>query len=530
MGITLLLAVPILTVLLSWLQPQWAVWQHLLDTVLLEYVANSLILAMGVGLGTFVIGTSTAWLVVRYRFPFSSSLKWLLLLPLALPGYIIAYTYTGIMDFSGPVQTTLRHWFEWNYGDYWFPDIQTLPGAIILLSLVLYPYVYLLAKTSFAAQSENLLNAATGLGRTKAQFFVQVALPLARPALFTGTALAMMEAFADYGTVQYFGIPTLTTGIFRTWFGLNNGLAAAQLSACLCLFVLFVLVMEKRSRARKRYYEAGQKSQNIEPVDIQGFNKWIVATLVSLPFLLGFLFPAIQLLYWSFLTYETQLNPDFFALIGNSLLVAGIASLSIVLIAVILAYGKRLRAKPMVHVPVQLASMGYAIPGTVIAVGVMIPLSGFDRFINHFLEVNFDFSIGLLLSGTLFALLLAYSVRFLPVALHNIESGLQRIKPSMDEVSKSFGCSSSEILRRVHVPILKTSILSAMLLVFVDVLKELPATLILRPFNFNTLAVKTFELASDEQLTDAAMPALFIVGAGLLPVILLSKSIDSQGN
>lgn len=526
--LAILITLPLLVLLGSWTQPDWHIWSHLIDTVLADYVVNSLILAAGVGLGALLLGTSCAWFIVRYQFPLRNVLQWALLLPMAIPGYIIAYTYTGILDFSGPVQSWIRETFELRYGQYWFPDIQSLPGAITMLALVLFPYVYLLALGAFKAQSSSLYFAARSLGLNNRQYVWRIALPMARPALLTGAALTMMEAFADYGTVQYFGISTFTTGIFRVWFGMNSPLAAAQLSSCLCLFVLALLVLEQFSRRKQRYYQLGQKSTELAPVNLPHAQGLMVSVLVALPFILGFVIPVWQLLAWSFQTWEHMFNADFIKLLWNSFKLAFIAAGVVVLCALVLGYGKRLNQRMSITVATQLSGLGYALPGTVIAIGVMIPFAWADKSINQWLMASFDMRPGLIFSGTLFALIFAYLVRFLTVAKHSIDAGLQRIKPSMDEAARNLGLSPGRVLQRVHIPLLSSSVLSALLLVFVDVMKELPATLILRPFNFNTLAVKAYELASDERLADAALPAISIVGIGLIPVILLAYGIDKQ--
>ena len=522
------LAVPVLVIFASIGYPQPDVWLHLRQTVLADYVINSLLLAGGTGIGALLMGTSTAWIISQYQFVGRRYLRWLLLLPLAMPAYIIAYTYTGLLDFAGPLQTILREQFGWRYGDYWFPEVRSLGGAILMLSLVLYPYVYMLARTAFLEQSASLFEASRTLGFTPRQHFWKVALPLARPAILTGTALAMMEAFADYGTVQYFGVTTFTTGIFRTWFGMGNQVAAAQLAALLTSFVLLLLVLERWSRRKIRYYYQGQHRHSHARRPVNFAHQLLLFTLCLLPVLLGFIVPAIQLISWALTNYQVTLNREFGVLVWNSFTLAAMAAVISVLLALLFAYGKRLRRDVMVQVPVRIAALGYAVPGTVIAIGVMLPLAWVDGRIDLLAEQWFGVRTGLIFSGTLFALLLAYSVRFLAVSLHSVEAGLERIKPSMDNAARSLGYKPLHVLQKIHVPLLRTSVLTALLLVFVDVLKELPATLILRPFNFNTLAVRTYELASDERLADAALPALAIVLVSLLPVIVLARSVDSS--
>ncbi|MEP0356380.1 iron ABC transporter permease [Paraglaciecola sp.] len=510
----------------SFIYPQFDVWQHLFNTVLSDYVFNSLCLAFGVGALVILIGTPLAWCISRYDFVGRKYLQWLVLLPMSMPAYIVAYTYTGILDFAGPLQTWLRSQFDWKYGDYYFPEIRSLGGATLMLALVLYPYVYLLARTAFIDQPRNLEETAKSLGISSLRYWFKVVFPLARPAILMGMALAMMEAFADYGTVQYFGISTFTTGIFRTWFGLNNGMAAAQLAAVLTGFVILLLFVEHFSRRKTSYYFQGQVTKTNQRKRLNKGANILVFILCFTPVLLGFLLPFMQLMSWAVDTFQEQFTQGFLVLVWNSFYLASIASISAVSIALLFAYGKRLNHSKLIQVLVGMVSLGYAVPGTVIAIGALISLSWLDLRLNEVTEGLYNTSVGLVLSGSLFSLILVYSSRFLAVALHNVETGLARIKPSMDDAARSLGYKPIHILKAVHIPLLKTSVLSALLLVFVDVLKELPATLILRPFNFNTLSIKTFELASDERLSDAALPALSIVLVGILPVVLLTKIMD----
>jgi len=524
----LLLFVPVLAIFASLLHIEWDVWRHLAETVLADYIRNTLLLAFGVGAGSLVIGTLLAWCTTHYEFPLRRSIEWLVLLPMAMPAYIIAYCYTGLLDFAGPVQTLLRDTFGWHNGDYWFPEIRSLPGAIVMLALVLYPYVYILARTAFSEQSASLYEVSRSLGRRPRDHFLKIAIPLARPAILTGTALAMMEAFADYGTVQYFGVNTFTTGIFRTWFGMGNAIAAAQLSALLVSFVLILVFLEKYSRCKNAYYYQGQKSTRPKHHSLARWPSITLTLLCLLPFILGFGVPVIMLLGWAFTVGVQQIDQRFITLLFNSFMLAAISALIIVAIALVFGYAKRLRKSIGVALPIDLASLGYAVPGTVIAVSVLLILTWFDKKLDALLQDLWGVSSGLLISGSIAALVIAYSVRFLAVALNNIESGLGRIKPSMDQAARSLGASRNRVLFKVHLPMLKASVLSALLLVFVDIVKELPATLILRPFNFNTLAVRTYELASDERLADAALPALAIVLVSIFPVILLTRAIQAS--
>ena len=523
--VALVLALPVLVVFGFVFQPAGEVWRHLADTVLQDYVTNSVLLLLGVGAGTLFGGVASAWLCSMCQFPGRRVFEWALLLPMAIPAYIIAYTYTGMLDFAGPVQTGLRELFGWSYGDYWFPQIRSLGGAIIMLSLVLYPYVYLLARAAFLEQSICVLEVGRTLGAGAWTGFFRIALPLARPAVIAGLSLALMEALADYGTVQYFGVATFTTGIFRTWFGLGDAAAAAQLAAMMMSVVFLLIVLERWSRRQARYHHTTGRYRHLPRYRLEGRHAAAAFGLCLLPLLFGFLLPAGQLLAWAVQTAESTLDAEFLRLVWHSLGLALAAALLALLFGLFMAYGKRLRGSLGVAAAVRVAGMGYAVPGTVIAVGVLIPFAWIDNRIDAWMRDSFDISTGLILSGTLAALLFAYTVRFLAVSLQTVEAGLGKIKFSMDDAARSLGLSPNQVLTRIHMPIMRGSLLTALLLVFVDVLKELPATLILRPFNFNTLAVRAFELASDERLAESSTAALAIVLVGIIPVILLSRSI-----
>lgn len=525
--ITGLFAIPLLVVFVSVFQFDSAVWSHLLSTVMGSYVFNSIVLALGVGVGSAVVGTYLAWLMVNYQFFGKPMLNWFILLPLAMPAYIIAYTYTGMLEFSGPLQSALRDWFGASASAQMLPDIRSLEGAVVVMVLVLYPYVYLLARTAFSEQSAQFSLVSKLAGLSAFQHIKQVALPLARPSIITGAALAMMEALADYGTVAYFGISTFTTGIYRTWFGMGNAAAASQLATLLCLVVFVLLWIEKNSRKHHSRYQSRQANaitaKATSPAKSLG-----LFLLCAFPAVLGFLIPFIQLMWWSLLYFDQDVFVDYLPLLFTSLQLAFISALLITGFALSISYCKRRFSSRKVALASQFVGLGYALPGVVIAVGV-VQVSGFtDININRFTMAAFDWRPGLLISGSMAILVFAYAVRYLSVAMHNTDTGLERIKPNIDEVSASLGMSNSATLTKVHIPLLRASLISAFILVFVDVLKELPATLILRPFNVNTLAVKTFELASDERLIDAALPAVSIVIAGLLPVVFLTMSLEKR--
>ena len=528
-SIAALVALPVLVIFSFVLRPASEVWRHLADTVLQDYIINSLLLMTGVSIGTLLIGVPCAWLTSMCRFPGRRLFEWALLLPMAMPAYIIAYTYTGMFDFAGPVQSQIRAWTGWGYQDYWFPEIRSLEGAALMLSLVLYPYVYLLARAAFLEQSICVLEVSRTLGNGPWRTFFRVALPLARPAVIAGLSLALMETLADYGTVQYFGVNTFTTGIFRTWFGLDDSAAAAQLSAMLLGFVFLLVIVERWSRRHMRFHHTSRRQARPPRFVLEGWRGPTATAICSGALFFGFLLPAGQLAYWAYLTHGDMLDAGFLTLAWHSLLLAASAALLALLLALLVGYGKRLNANLATLAAARIAGMGYAVPGTVIAVGVMLPFAWFDNTVDSWMRAQFDVSTGLLLSGTLVALLFAYLVRFLAVSLQTVEAGLGKISHSVDDAGRSLGYRPLHVLGRIHLPMMRASLFTALLLVFVDVLKELPATLILRPFNFNTLAVRAYELASDERLMDSSSAALSIVLAGILPVLLISRNIRRPG-
>lgn len=502
-------------------------WAHLSETVLSEYIRNSLMLCLGVGVGVAVVGVGTAWLTAMHRFPGQRFFEWALVLPLAMPAYVLAYVYTDFLQFVGPVQTSLRDTFGWQHGDYWFPDVRTLPGAILMFVCVLYPYVYLLARTAFIERASGMLEAARtlGMGVWKAFFFVS--LPLARPAIVAGVALALMETLADYGTVAYFAVNTFTTGIYRAWFSLGDRIAAAQLAAMLLGFVLLLLMAERISRGRARYHNTTGRNRPMAGASLSGFSAFAAVLACALPLFLGFLLPAGLLFRMSLLEGDAQFGERFVLLARNSFLLAGTTAALAVLIALLLAYGARLSKSTATQALNRVVGLGYAVPGAVIAVGVLIPVTRLDNWLVGQWVHWFGYNPGLLLTGGIAALVYAYLVRFLAVALHTVESSLAKITPSMDDAARSLGLGQSQTLRRVHAPILRGSLFTAGLLVFVDVMKELPATLVMRPFNFDTLATQAYTLASDERLAEASTASLAIVAVGLLPLIVLSRQISA---
>lgn len=526
MAIAFIIALPILFVFSSVFTKSGAVWKHLATTVLPSYILNSCWLMLLVGIGVCLIGVGTAWLVTMCRFWGSTWLQWGLLLPLAAPAYLLAYTYTEMLDYFGPVQVALRNLFGWTgVEDYWFPEIRSLGGAALMLLLVLYPYVYLLARVAFLEQSVCTMEASRSLGCNPWRSFFTVALPLARPAIMAGLALALMETLNDLGTVEYFGVNTFTTGIYRTWLGMGERSAAAQLAAFLMIFVLILIVLERRSRSAAQYYERSSSIKKIVPFQLNPGHSLGALIACLLPVIFGFIIPGGYLLQLTLNNLDSSFDADFRDLAQHSFTLASITAIAAMVISLLMAYGQRLEPNWLMKTAVRISAMGYAIPGSVIAVGVLIPVAGLDNLIDHWMRSAFNISTGLLLSGTIFSLIFAYLVRFLAVGFGSVESSLNKIAPSLDDASRSLGYGSTSTLWNIHTPLMSGGLLTSAMLVFVDVMKELPATLVIRPFNFDTLGIRVYQYASDERLAEAAAPALAIVLVGIIPVIFLSWRI-----
>ena len=519
-----LLILPIASVAVHSFAPGQGTWAHLAATVLPSYVGNTLWLAVLVGIGVVLVGVPAAWMVAMCEFPGRRVFEWALVLPLAAPAYVAAYAYTDFFQPAGAVQTALRALAGWQVGDYWFPDIRSLPGAAVMFVAVLYPYVYLLARAAFLEQSAGMIEAARALGCTAWTAFVRVAIPLARPAIVAGMTLALMETLADFGTVAYFGVPTFTVGIYRAWFALNDPVAAAQLSLALLLFVALLIASERRSRGQARYFQTTGRSKPLPRYRLRGGRAALAVLACALPLLFGFIGPTAILIGLVFTSESARLSARFLGLAGNTLTLAVFAALIAVAISLLLAYAHRLHPGRWTSGATGLAGMGYAMPGSIIAVGVLIPLGAFDNAVDAWMRATFGVSTGLMLTGTVAALVFAYLVRFLAVSLQTVEASLAKITPAMDGAARTLGARPGRVLARVHAPLLRPSLLAALLIVFVDVTKELPATLLLRPFNFDTLAVYAYNLAADERLTEAAAASLGIVAAGLLPIILLARA------
>lgn len=522
----LIVAMPLFTVLGMALTPEIAIWRHLVDTVLFRYLGNTLALAGLVGIGTTLVGVGTAWLVTMCRFPARKLFEWTLLLPFAVPTYVIAYVYTDQMEYAGPVQTALRTLFGWQSAqDYWFPEIRSLGGAALMFTLVLYPYVYLLSRTAFLAQSVGVLEVSRTLGHGPWGSLWRVALPLARPAIIVGVALALMETMNDFGTVEFFAVPTLTLGIFNVWFGMGSAEAAAQLAMILLVFVMVLIGLERVSRSDRQFQESVAKYKPLSGYQLTGSRAFLAFMTCALPIVLGFVIPAMVLGGFSVAHYEETLKRDFIGFTVNSVMLSVTAAIIAVTIATFMAYALRLQKNKLLKVLVWIASLGYGVPGAVLAVGAIIPLAWFDNSVDGFMRSAFGISTGLLLSGTLVAVIVGYVVRFLAMPFGTLEAGLSKITTNMDDAARSLGYKPLQAFWSVHLPMLKGSVLTAALIVFVDCMKELPMTLLLRPFNFQTLATFVYQFASDELLEEAALGALAIVVVGIGPVLVLTAAI-----
>lgn len=518
-----LVILPLSVLLLSWQTIDGQIWSHLWETQLPRLLGNTLTLIVGVGLGVTLLGVSLAWLTSLCEFPGRKWLDWALMLPFAIPAYVLAFVFVGLFDFAGPVQTLLREWFGTGLR---LPRVRSTGGVILVLVLVFYPYVYLLARTAFLAQGKGLMEAARILGHSPWRAFRSVALPMARPAIGAGIALALMETLADFGAVSVFNFDTFTTAIYKTWYGFFSLSSAAQLASLLLLAVMLVLYGERRTRGRGR---AGtERPRGRALYVLRGPKAWLASGWCVLVFACAFVIPVLQLLVWFWKRGRIDLDERYFGLILHTLYLGGMAALITVSIALVLAFARRNLPAPSVRASVGLANLGYALPGSVLAVSIMLGFSYLDGNLVIPLSKWLGGAGQPLLMGSLAALLLAYLVRFMAVAYGPLESSLARIRPSLPESARSLGVSGSWLFGKIYLPLLLPGALSAALLVFVDVLKEMPATLLMRPFGWDTLAVRIFEMTSEGEWARASLPALTLVAVGLLPVIALIRRSAAQ--
>jgi iron(III) transport system permease protein len=513
-------ALPVLVVLGSWHEPAADVWRHLWQTQLGELLANTLLLAAGVGAGTLFVGAVLAWLVVAYDFPGRRVFEWALVLPLAMPAYVIGFAFLAMFDFAGPVQTALRALLGPGVR---LPDLRAGWGVVLMMTLVFYPYVYVLARVAFREHGRAAVEVARSLGHSPQRAFVTVILPLARPALVAGVALAMMEALADFGTVSTFGYRTLTEAVYRVWTGMFDRTAATQIASLLLLLVLALLAIERALRGRRRFTHAPRAAE-LPRRTLSGWRAAAAVAACGVVLALAFVLPVAELIAWALaLPAEQRARRGFAGLVGSTFVLAAASAVLVGALALVLAYARRLRPSRVATAAAQFASMGYALPGAVIAVGVLAPLAWVDRALAAAAEAFVGHRPGLVLTGSAVAVLFAYAVRFLAVGYQTTESALGRIPPTLDEAARSLGVTMRGALRRVHLPLMRGGILSALTLIWVETIKELPATLLLRPFGLKTLAIEVWERTSESLWAEAALPALAIVGVGLVPLLLGSR-------
>ncbi len=523
--VVLLTLLPVLTVASSLLTPSWPIWRHLWQTILPELFFNTATLLMGVGIGTFVLGTALAWLVTAYEFPLKRTFEWLLVLPMAMPAYIMGFVYVAIFDFAGPVQTLLR---TAGLGRLVFWQIRSGWGAIVVMTLVLYPYVYLLAKAGFAEQSGSAFEAAKVLGSSKTRLFFQVVMPLARPSIVAGVSLALMEALADFATVRYFNFPTVADGILRVWHGLMDLGAASEMAGLLAVFALLLLLAEHRLRNRRAYHQVKGKNQGLPTLFLSGWRAMAATGICVVVVFAAFGLPLAQLLLWGAREIG-QITGGALAvylrLAANSLFLAAIAALVAVSVALLMASLTRLRSGTLSRLLTKAVTTGYALPGAVIAVGILIPLSALDRGINVVTAAWWGFTPGLILTGSIVGLIYAYTVRFMAVAYNSVDASLEKIPPNTTLAARILGASTTRLITAVQLPLIMPGIVAGAILVFVDVMKELPITMMLRPLGYDTLAIWVWQMAAESLWASTALPALVIVLAGLIPIkLLLSQS------
>ncbi|MGN5224114.1 ABC transporter permease [Aeromonas veronii] len=530
-AIALLLGLPVIALLFSAFSAEGELFRHLADTVLLDYLGNTLGLVVGVVLLSLLFGVPTAWLVAMCQVPGRRALQWALMLPMAMPSYIVAYVYTDLLDYSGPLQAGLRALFGWNSpADYWFPAIRSLGGAAWVLALVLFPYVYLLTRASFLEQSVSLIHSSRLLGCTPWQSFRRLSLPLARPAIMVAVSLVAMETLADFATVHFFAINTLTTAVYDTWLGYGSLATAAKLSCLMLLAVVLLIALERRSRSRQQVFQKSMGHEQPLRYPLKGMSRALAALWCWGLVLAGFGLPFVILLDYGVRYFELSWTPEFVRFAGNSLAISALTALLAMGIALLLGFFRRLDGGIKSLLPLRIAAMGYAMPGTVLAIGVLVPLTALDFAINDLAEWLGRQGPGLLLTGTITAIVFGYLVRFVAIAIGSVESSMGKISPSLDMAARSLGQGDGGMLRRVHLPLVRRGLFAGAMLVFIESMKELPAALLLRPFNFDTLATHVYQFVSDEMLERGALGAIVIVLVGLLPLIWVNRSLDSPGH
>ncbi|TCM75065.1 iron(III) transport system permease protein [Rhodovulum steppense] len=523
--IAALVLMPILSVMWIALTPQQNIWPHLVSTTLPRYMWNTGVLMIGVAALASAVGAGAAWLISVYRFPLSRWLEWLLLLPLAIPAYVGAYALVDFLEYAGPVQTALRNVFGWQSArDYWFPQVRSREAAVIVLAAALYPYVYLLSRAAFREQSGGAYEVARALGAGPFALFRRVGLPLARPAIAAGAAIVMMETVNDFGTVEYFSVQTLTTGIFSVWLQGGNAGGAAQIAMVILVLILVLVALEKISRRNLRFHNLGRAHRPLVPVRLTGLAAWAATLACALPVAVGFVLPVGVMTSHALANTGAWVDPGLLRALANTLTVGGIAAVGTVAAGLFLVYAVRLTGRTLPKLLLPVTTIGYAAPGAVLGVGLLIPMAAADNALADAIEGIFGVDIGLVMTGSAFAIIYAYCVRFFAIAQGAADAAMGRIAPSLPMAARSLGRSARGTLTAVHLPLIRTSVGTALLLVFVDCVKELPATLLLRPFNYNTLATRVYEKASLENLGDAAPAALLVSAVGLVAVGLLARA------
>ena len=524
-AISALVLMPILSVAWLAVTPEENIWPHLISTTLPRYLANTGLLMAGVALLSASVGTGAAWLIAMYRFPFARWLEWLLLLPLAIPAYVGAYALVDFLEYAGPVQTGMRALFGWQSAqDYAFPEIRSRGAAVIVLSAALYPYVYLLARTAFREQSGCAYEVARALGAGPLALFLRVGLPLARPAIAAGSAIVMMETVNDFGVVDYFAVQTLTTGIFSVWLQGGNAGGAAQIATLILGMVLALVALEKVSRRNLRFHNLGRHHRPLVPVALRGWAGWAAMLACLVPFAAGFVLPVGVIAAHALANADAWADPGLIRALGNTLMVGGLAAFGTVAAGLLLVYGVRLSGRSLPRLLLPVTTIGYAAPGAVLGVGLLIPMAAADNALADTAERLFGVDIGLVMTGSAFAIIYAYGVRFFAIAQGAADAAMGRITPSLPMAARSLGRTAGGTLTAVYLPMIRASVGTALLLVFVDCVKELPATLLLRPFNFNTLATRVYDKASLENIGDAAPAALLVIAVGLVAVGLLARA------
>lgn len=525
LALSMCVVLPLAVIFLHLLHPEKDIWQHLAQTVLSDLLFNTALLSVGVLCGTFILGVSLAWLTGVCEFPGRRVLSWALLLPMAMPSYVLAFVMLGLFDFSGPVQTVLRQWLP-SYRQ-WFPEVRSAGGVIVVMTLALYPYVYLLARSAFKTQGRRALEAARALGYNQWVAFYRVALPMARPWIAGGLMLVLMETLADFGAVSIFNFDTFTTAIYKAWYGFFSLAAAAQLSALLVVIVFLVIVIEQRMRSKMRYTQTGRMTIESERILLKGIWRHAATVFTSGIFLLAFGIPFVQLLIWVAQIFTEEFSSRYIGYLFHSFLFAAMATIMIVSGAICLAYTGRKHQDRFSGLMVRISTLGYALPGTVLAVGVYIIFTLIDRGLVAAISPVVKLEGGQILQNTVFIVVTAYVVRFMAAGFNAVNSAMHRLTPSIDEAAVSLGTTGRHLISRIHLPILKNGLHTAAVMSFVDVMKEMPITLMTRPFGWDTLAVKIFELTSEGEWERAALPAVVLVLGGLIPVIWLTRNMDA---